>query len=100
MPNPPQSSRSPEGQLDKLAEAVALTTTSKAMRGKKARTIRLEPSATPADMTLLELVLQLGSFLEDDREVAETAYRMLDRGEVRLVGNFRGEPIKNLDPKA
>ena len=97
MPNPPQSPRPNGGQLDKLAEAIALTTPSKAMRGKRARTIRIEPSKAPADMTLLELVLQLGSFLDDDREVAETAYRMLERGEVRLVGNFRDEPIENFD---
>ncbi|MDP6979263.1 MAG: hypothetical protein QF570_11780 [Myxococcota bacterium] len=48
-----------------------------------------------ADVTLLELVRLLGATIEDDREVAAAARRLLRRGDVRLVGNFRGEPIES-----
>ncbi len=49
----------------------------------------------PADLTLLELVILLSATIEDDREVVATARRLLKRGDVRLVGNFRNEPIES-----
>lgn len=89
MPNPPQSSQGSTGQV---AEAIARATT---RTRKSPRALSVELQAQPADVTLLELVLLLGSWIDDDREVADTARRMLERGEVRLVGNFRGEPIES-----
>jgi len=100
MPNRPQSPQA-NRRLEPVAEAPAVTRTGRAKSTrKKAQTLRVGAASAPADMTLLELVQLLGSFLEDDRDVAETARRLLRRGEVRLVGNFRGEPIECFETNA
>lgn len=54
----------------------------------------------PTDMTLLELVVFLSSVICDDREIAAAARELLRRGEVRLVGNFRGAAIECFDLEA
>jgi len=43
--------------------------------------------------TLLELVQTVGELTEDDREVVHAVVELLRNGRVRLIGNFRGQPI-------
>jgi hypothetical protein len=45
------------------------------------------------ETTLLELVTTLGELTEDDREVVSTVVELLRSGQVRLIGNFRGQKI-------
>ena len=45
------------------------------------------------ETTLLELVQTIGELTEDDREVVATVIQMLHSGQVRLIGNFRGQRI-------
>jgi hypothetical protein len=45
------------------------------------------------ETTLLELVQTVGELTEDDREVVTTVVELLRSGQVRLVGNFRGQRL-------
>ncbi len=55
------------------------------------------PAARPTHVTLLELVVALGGLLEDDKDVVDSIKQMLACGQVRLVGNFRDEPIDSFE---
>lgn len=46
--------------------------------------------------TLLELVRAISEVTEDEREVVATVLHMLETGQARLCGNFRGHPIDDL----
>ena len=46
----------------------------------------------PRHSTLLALVQRLTHDIDSDEEVARTARRMIERGQVSLTGNFRGCP--------
>ena len=45
------------------------------------------------ETTLLELVQTVGELTDDDREVVATVVELLRSGQVRLVGNFRGQRL-------
>jgi predicted nucleic-acid-binding protein len=45
------------------------------------------------ETTLLELVTTLGEITEDDREVVSAVVELLRSGQVRLIGNFRGQKL-------
>lgn len=55
------------------------------------------PASMPQHVTLLQLVVALGCRLDDDRDVVEAIRGMLARGQVRLVGNFRNEPLATFE---
>jgi hypothetical protein len=44
--------------------------------------------------TLLELIQSVGSFTDNDREVAVVVAHLVNSGRVRLRGNFAGAKIK------
>ena len=48
----------------------------------------------PQQFTLLELVEAVGEVTDDEREIVATVCHMLASGQVRLTGNFNGEPIE------
>jgi hypothetical protein len=47
-------------------------------------------STTPIPVTLLELISAIGDCTDDENEIVATALYMIERGSVRLVGNFAG----------
>lgn len=49
--------------------------------------------------TLLELIQSVGSFTENDREVAAVVTHLVNSGQVRLRGNFAGAKIKMSPPR-
>ncbi|MCP5043584.1 MAG: hypothetical protein GY944_21355 [bacterium] len=55
------------------------------------------PDAEPSHVTLLELVVALSGLLEDDKDVVDSIKQMIACGQVRLVGNFRDEPIDSFE---
>ena len=53
-----------------------------------------EQPSRPQQFTLLELVEAVGEVTDDEREIVATVSHMLASGQVRLTGNFNGEPIE------
>jgi hypothetical protein len=45
--------------------------------------------------TLLELVRAISEVTEDEREVVATVLHMLETGQARLCGNFRGSSVED-----
>jgi phage terminase Nu1 subunit (DNA packaging protein) len=53
-----------------------------------------ELDTQPVDVTLLELVDVVNEIADNEDEVVATVIYMIERGSVRLRGNFRGERIR------
>jgi len=45
--------------------------------------------------TLLELVRAISEVTEDEREIVATVLHMLETGQARLCGNFRGSSVED-----
>ncbi len=58
--------------------------------------IPTNPIDEPQPVTLLELVEAVSEVSESENEVLATVVYMLNSGRVRLSGNFRDTPIRNL----
>jgi len=60
---------------------------------------RPRPRATRAvrSVTLLELVTAVSETTADEREIVAAVLHMLRSGQVRLSGNFRGEPVESFE---
>jgi hypothetical protein len=78
--------------LDSNTSAAADADKGKPMRGSTER-IRETESVDQQTATLLELVEAVADVTSDDREVVATVLHLLRSGRVRLIGNFRGEPL-------
>ena len=50
----------------------------------------------PQHLTLLELVKAVADVTDDEQEIIATVCHMLRTGSVRLIGNFRDEPIHRM----
>ena len=50
----------------------------------------------PQHLTLLELVKAVADVTDDEQEIIATVFHMLQTGSVKLVGNFRDEPIERM----
>ncbi len=48
----------------------------------------------PQQYTLLELIEAVGEVTDNEAEIVATVRHMLASGQVKLTGNFRGEPIE------
>lgn len=55
-------------------------------------------ATTTIAVTLLELISAIGECTDDENEVVATALYMIERGSVRLMGNFAGCRSFRLDP--
>jgi hypothetical protein len=75
--------------------------------GAKVQQIRVQHSPTmydvepirqdePQHLTLLELVEAVADVTNDEAEIIATVFHMLQSGSVKLVGNFRNEPIERM----
>ena len=71
----------------------AATATSPQLRSALDENRRSEPRM----VTLLELIAAVSASTDDDREVVATILSMLNRGRVKLCGNFRNEPIEDFN---
>lgn len=50
----------------------------------------------PQHLTLLELVEAVADVTDNEQEIIATVFHMLETGSVKLIGNFRGEPIERM----
>jgi hypothetical protein len=66
------------------------------MQSRTATLPRAESAEQPLELTLLELVHAVSEVTASDAETVATVRYLLASGRVRLCGNFRGVPIRQL----
>ena len=59
--------------------------------------VRIRKIEEPESVTLLELVVAVSASTSNEQEVVAKILSLLNRGRVKLRGNFRDEPIDSFE---